>query len=292
MLRLPKPPYAALGPILFGSVLILLLFSRSPQPQPHIAPAWALDPMPAAERLLPPGVPTPTPQPLDGRYTRRNELDMVVAEGLYSAEQQGRLAVELERALNYVSNRFGAGPSGRIEAFLGWEPGCGLHGIAYTARRTVQVFTCPDIPLDRAVNILAHEFVHQLAQDYYGPAHPGSVDLILLEGIATWGAGDYWLAGRPDFAAFSREYAAGGRLLPLASSYVGRPMAEMNQLYYQWASFVEFLIGTYGRASFDALYVSGNPNPGSADYQRIYGKDLATLEAEWRTRIRMPDTAE
>ncbi|MFQ3681959.1 MAG: hypothetical protein SNJ51_06825, partial [Roseiflexus sp.] len=52
-------------------------------------------------------------------------------------------------------------------------------------------------------------------------------------------------------------------------------------LYYQWASFVEFLIDQYGRERLDALYVTGNGAPGSADYRSIYGKDLAALEQEW-----------
>jgi len=56
----------------------------------------------------------------------------------------------------------------------------------------------------------------------------------------------------------------------------------MNQLYYQWAAFVEYLIGEYGREQFDAVYVSGSKSPGSADYAGIYGKDLPTLEQEWQ----------
>jgi hypothetical protein len=55
----------------------------------------------------------------------------------------------------------------------------------------------------------------------------------------------------------------------------------MNRLYYQWASFVEFLLETYGRERFDALYISGAQAPGSADYAGVYGKDLPTLEREW-----------
>jgi hypothetical protein len=57
----------------------------------------------------------------------------------------------------------------------------------------------------------------------------------------------------------------------------------MNTLYYEWASFVEFLLERYGREKFDALYVSGSLEPGSADYTGIYDKALSTLEQEWKT---------
>ena len=56
----------------------------------------------------------------------------------------------------------------------------------------------------------------------------------------------------------------------------------MNALYYEWASFVDFLITTYGREQFDRLYVSGGGGaPGGADYAGVYGKELHALEAEW-----------
>jgi hypothetical protein len=164
-----------------------------------------------------------------------------------------------------------------------------------TSERRVEVVTCANIPRRRVVDIMAHEFVHQLAHDYYGPRHL-QADMILLEGLATWGAGDYWLNGYPDFRAFVRHHylpeedaeedaeaneATADTLLPLATSYVGRPISDMNQLYYQWGSFVEYLLETYGRDRFDQIYMTGNRAPGSANYAVIYGRDLATLEQAW-----------
>jgi hypothetical protein len=140
------------------------------------------------------------------------------------------------------------------------------------------------LPRSRAVNILAHELVHQLAHDRYGDRHL-QADMILLEGVATWGAGEYWLSGQPDFAAVVRPWIASGAALPLATSYVGRPIADMNMLYYEWAGFVEFLIDEYGRERFDTLYVSGASTPGSADYAGVYGKTLSELEAEWQVWV-------
>jgi hypothetical protein len=187
------------------------------------------------------------------------------------------ITAELYTALAYVSVRTATRLNGPITVVITASPDCALHGVAYTDIREVQVFTCANLPLSRAVAILAHEFVHQLAHDHYGPAHLRS-DPILLEGWATWGAGYYWLGSQPDFRTFLSGYAT----LPLVSNHRGRSADEMNTLYYQWACFVEYLLKTYGREAFDRLYQSGADDVGSAAYQEVYGVDLSTLEAQWR----------
>lgn len=187
------------------------------------------------------------------------------------------ITAELYTALAYVSARTATAPAGPIAVLILADPHCALHGAAYTQTREAHVYTCAAIAPERAVNILAHEFVHQLAHDHYGDAHLRS-DPILLEGWATWGAGYYWLGRHATFRAF----LGGQAPLPLVTNHLGRPAAEMNTLYYQWASFVEYLLLTYGRDAFDRLYRSGNGTAGSADYQGVYGVDITTLEAEWR----------
>lgn len=273
--------WALIGPVLFFSLLILLVNGYAPPPRPHIAPASALQPLTAPERLLPPGAATPTPVPLTGNLLQTGLLRIAIDEGALRPEEQTSVAGELDRALAYVVARFGSAPAAPMEVLIGLEPACGLHGIAYTDIRNVQVFTCASFPAARAVSIMAHEFVHQLCQDRYGERH-FSADLVLSEGVATWGAGAYWLGDAPNFRAFVRPWVANGEALPLGISYVGRPISDMNKLYYQWASFVEFLIETYGREAFDRLYLTGQNAPGSADYSGVYGKSFETLEAEWR----------
>jgi hypothetical protein len=173
-----------------------------------------------------------------------------------------------------------SGPSARFTAVIDRDDGCGLRGIAYTDVRQMHVFTCPGIPRARAVAIMAHEFTHQLEQDRYGDAHMRS-DLILSEGAATWAAGEYWLGGQPDFRSYVREQRRAGTYYPLATDYSGLGVGAMNALYYEWASFVEYLIGAYGREQFDRLYVSGQGAIGSSDYAGVYGKPLGALEQEW-----------
>jgi hypothetical protein len=271
-----------LGAIAFLSALVLLAALMQPRARPDIAPATAVQAPAAPERPRAPGVPTPTAAPLAGDYLQAgSQIELVSADGLFNDEERARLAADLDRALGYVVQRFGSSPTGRISAYIGIDPGCGIHGIAYTDVRTAQVFTCRDLPVSRAVNIMAHEFVHQLCHDRYGDAHL-SADLILVEGTATWGAGQYWLGDAQSFRAFVRPWLEAGAEIPLAESYVGRPIADMNQLYYQWASFVEFLIEQYGRDSFDQLYLTGQNYPASSDYQGVYQKPFAELEAEWK----------
>ncbi len=112
-------------------------------------------------------------------------------------------------------------------------------------------------------------------------------DVILLEGQATWASRDYALGedGRPTWASRAEQALAEGTLLPLAANLeTDCRTTTRNAAYTGWASFVDFLIASYGRERFDFLYQSGRGrDPGSSDYSGVYGKDLATLDQEWRT---------
>lgn len=261
------------------SIVILVLLFRPGDTAQRLVSRWQPQllltrPEPPANQ---PGAPPPAP--ISGLAQPLDMFDMHVDDGLYSDERP-ELAADLQRALAYVAARFGSSPSGRFQAMLMRDDSCGLRGIAYTDVRQVQVFSCASIVRARAVAIMAHEFVHQLEQDRYGPAHL-SADTLLAEGTATWAAGAYWLGGQPDFRAFVRQQRQASIFYPLATNYDGLGIGAMNALYYEWASFVEFLVGTYGRAQFDRLYASGGGTIGGADYQGIYGKPLAALEHEW-----------
>ena len=217
-------------------------------------------------------VPTaaPTPAAAVPPATGSFDIDIIADDGVHIDEAGTR------EALRYVSERFGNGPTGHFVAVYAADPNCALHGVAHTQERSVQVSTCNSFSTDRAITIMAHEFVHQLAQDRYGTA---GTELALAEGVATWGAGKYWLGGAADFRSYVRST---GIQYPLTQSYEGLGYDAQDQMYYQWASFVEFLIGTYGRERFDQVYVSGKGDPGSADYQGVYNKSISTLENEWK----------
>lgn len=271
-----RPSLTLLLGIAAISIFVLVLL-RPGQPAELLITSW--QPPEMISKVEPTPAPGAQPPTISGATVPLDALDVQVADGLY-ADQRDALHGELAAALAYVVGRFGSPPAARFTATLNVEPGCGIHGIAYTDIRNVQVFTCDAVERGRAVNIMAHEMVHQLEQDRYGPAHLQS-DLMLSEGMATYGAGTYWLAGQPDFRTFVKNQRAAGISYPLATPYSGLGIAAMNALYYQWASFVEFLVQTYGRDQFDALYVTGAGDPGSADYAGVYNKPLADLEREW-----------
>ncbi|NJP05874.1 MAG: hypothetical protein HC837_09750 [Chloroflexaceae bacterium] len=277
------------GPVIGFVLMILLLVllfalhrpAARPQIAPRIAPPWAISQPFAPAGADQPAAPAQDPAvPLiAGGY-----LTVVNPEAVYGEAEQPVLTQEVEQALAYVIGRSGHSPQGPITAVIEPQADCLLNGMAYTDERRIHVYTCADIPRQRAVNVLAHEFVHQLAHDHYGDAHLHA-DLALSEGLATWGAGRYWLGQHADFATFVRQVYINHdeELLPLATHYHGRSINDMNKLYYEWASFVEYLLLTYDQAPFDALYVSGQGDPGSANYTGVYGKSLEQLEQEWRT---------
>lgn len=274
---LPSPIYALVVAAISLAVLALLWWPRGAE-QP--LSTWTRAMPPAAVEIRGAAV-------AQAPAVAAGTLDMQVADGLY-ADQRDQLQADLYQALQYVAQRFGSGLTSGVTASVLRADGCGLHGIAYTDVRNVQVYSCDSITRGQAVAILAHEFIHQLAQDRYGSAHLHA-DLILSEGVATWAAGQYWLAGKPNFRVYVRDQRRAGLTYPLATHYQGLGVGAMNTLYYQWASFVEFLIDTYGRESFDRLYVSGAGDPGSADYTGVYQKGLPELEQEWSAWI---DTAQ
>jgi uncharacterized protein YjaZ len=154
--------------------------------------------------------------------------------------------------------------------------------VAYTQERKIVLYVCPEVEANRAVSILAHEFVHQLAADHYGAPHY-QADLILSEGLAQWGAGRYKLGDQPDFHTLVRQNYLND-LLPLRTdSRDVNSFVIMRHLYDQWASFSEWIIATHGRTALDQLYTAGDGRqPGSAPYERVLGMPLEATEQQWQ----------
>jgi hypothetical protein len=271
------------GPAVLLIGLFVLLWSKASSPQPQYAPLSAY--FDYGQASVPVSQVTPLPASTLEVIQRSDadratgQIDLVLEAELYR-DELGPLGDELQAALDYVEERTGIQAQGRIKLILSQDEGCGFHGVTYSDVRVVYVFSCAGIPRQRVVNIAAHEFVHQLEQDRYGPPHL-SADLALSEGFATWGAGKYWLGGNPDFATFAREYRNSGTAIALGTHYSAVGLNGMNILYYEWAAFVDYLIVTYGRERFDALYVSGGGAPGAASYAAVTGRSFGDLENEW-----------
>jgi hypothetical protein len=270
------------------------------------APITTAVPLPSATpTATPPPTASPTPLPylpgdpapqLAGELVMRTySLDFYRLPASLDAETIRAMAMPIEESIAVTSAKIGL-PwiSGRVA--VRFEPAqtgiCAIRGLTMSHERTIRLFYDPGSDPQRIVSLMAHELFHQLQHDYYGwPQHRRS-DVILLEGMATWGSSDYFRDqfGRPLYQTRVREALEAGNLLPLTTSLEAdcRTTTRVN-IYHQWASFVEFLYGNYGREALDAVYSRSNGRaPGSADYRGVYGKTLAELEAEWLLWLRSP----
>ena len=279
--QLPHPFVIIVSAVVAISILMFIM-TQLGAPATRLISYWQPQPVMVKPDL--PSKPTALAPPvITGRVAPADLFDLRVDDGLYTNER-AILIGELQTTFAYVSSRFGSVTQRRFTVTFSDDDSCGLHGLALTDQRIVQVYTCSNIGRDRAIAIMAHEMVHQLEQDRYGLPHLNA-DLILSEGMATWGAGKYWLGNQPDFRTYVRSQRQRGVAYPLATDYAGLGITAMNALYYEWASFVDYLITTYGREKFDHLYITGHNRPGSADYIGTYGKGLDVLEHEWSAWI-------
>jgi hypothetical protein len=251
---------------------------------------------PPADGPPPPTVQAETPG-IVGDTILANQLTINLQPGLYEG-QGDSIGQQLKGVFEDVQANFdqkvaqviGATPQPipPIEVRMIREESCALAGSTYDEAYVVLVYTCNDINSAHAINILAHEFIHQIAYVNFGP-RAGRSDLMLVEGLATYGAGHYWLNGYASFRDLVRDQRAGGIAYGLSESYLNRDASAMDAIYYQWASFVEFLLTdpNYG-PRFGQLYVTGDNSVASADFQGVYGKSLQELELEWERWLSGP----
>ena len=255
--------------------------SQGPTPRPTPSPT----PSPGPPPLLG-GAPAPR---LDGELAMRSySVDFYRLKGGLEARVIQALALPVESAIITASNELGAPLVGRVS--VRFEPPqsgpCAIRGLTLSNERTIRLYYAPGSDPQRIINILAHEFFHQLQRDYYGEMAHRRSDVILLEGMATWGSRAYFREpdGRFSYQVRVEEALRDGTLLPLTTSLERdcRTTTRVN-IYNEWASFVEFLLARYERPKFDAVYrESSGRAAGSANYRGVYGKPLAELEREWR----------
>ncbi len=215
-------------------------------------------------------------------------IDVYVGRNTFSPDQVLEMGIKAEKALSYMQHRFAVQLTRRVSVGvygLGRAPMRGTRGIAYTDADIAQIFYQPGENQHKALVILAHELAHHLQATAYGAEAQRRADTVLLEGLATWITGEYWLSlsGASSWQARSRELIRAGYGGNLAAA--GRS-ADSDVAYELWAGFVDYLASTYGWDKFNLLYVSGRGRaPGSADYQGIYGKTFSELAREWRATL-------
>ncbi len=256
-----------------------------------------VSPMPPSTATpLPTETPATAPPLLEGEpapvlrgnmVMRTYSIDFYRSPGGLNESTILALSLAAEEAVVSGIGRIGAGLKGRIA--IGFEPPqtgpCAIRGLTLSNQRTIILYYEPDTDPNRVLSILAHEFIHQLQHDYYGPADHLVSDVILLEGMAVWASSPYFMTseGQTLYHVRAKQALLDGALLPLDTDLEAdcRTTTRVN-IYDQWGSFVEYLLLTYGRESLDAVYRdSTGRSPGSSNYQGVYGKSLRDLEAEW-----------
>lgn len=211
-------------------------------------------------------------------------IDVYVGHGTFSPEEVASMGVNAEAALSYIQKRFAAQLTERISVGVystSQAPGRGTRGIAYTSGNTnVRIYYRPGENQHNALVILSHELAHALQAEAYGSDAQSRADTVLLEGLASWISGEYWLSlsGASSFQSRARELYLSG--------YNGNPAffggRNLDAAYDMWAGFVEYLTSTYGWEKFNTLYGSGcGRGAGSADYHGIYGKSFQELYTDW-----------
>ncbi|NJN17806.1 MAG: hypothetical protein HC822_16795 [Oscillochloris sp.] len=211
-------------------------------------------------------------------------LDFYLGSRTFSADEVAAMAISAEHALGYMQRRFDTELRQRVSVGVyqaSQAPSRGTRGIAYTYGDTnVRIYYGSHEDRHKALVILTHELAHALQAEAYGKEAQSRADIVLLEGLASFISGEYWLSlsDSPSFIARARELYNAGYRGNLAT--MNRNSADVA--YDMWAGFVEYLTRTYGWDAFNMLYVSGRGRAaGSADYVGVYGKSFKELAAEY-----------
>lgn len=160
------------------------------------------------------------------------------------------------------------------------EPGW-VAAQAFPAENTIVVSTSTDLTSTQDLERqLPHEFTHlleyQLTQTSYANAPAW-----LLEGLASRAEN----SANPDFTRTLQNAAAGNTLAPLSQlCHSFSPNSnEAILAYAQSASFVSYLINTYGEDKLTALLKSaGSGMDCQQTFSSVYGLSLDNADAAWK----------
>ena len=248
------------------------------------APTPTGSPTPIPTATIVPALPGVGPDMAGERIVQASRYDVYLGISSLPAESVLAILPRIDAGLDAAEASLGTRLQARASvAFyrLARRPARGVRAQALTEERRLELFYAPEEDAGGAVRVAIHELAHQLEADRYGGDNQRLADTILHEGLATWLAGDEWLAptGSASWRERGRDLMDQGRLRAIRSDPSG---AAANDAYEGWASFVDYLITTYGWTAFDDLYCSGDGRyPGSADYRLVYDKPLDDLVDEW-----------
>jgi hypothetical protein len=302
--------------VMASVVILIAAYDRSPEP-----PTVMVD-------LSQSSTPTPCPLPTRSskpsskiitlfnqifkKHTSVPELVTILTEGelqvdtdpfaLYTLKEsmpvdKDRWAENSTQVFSYVTQRSGIIPTQKIiVAFLPPDNStCPVRGTSFNDKPPlILIYADQNTSQEQISATLAHELGHVLAYQQY----PQLTDVALSEGFATWSAGAYWSAWQGiDFDDFVRSSLREGTYLPLWQNYdlnkaydrnSSTCLADRDALLTEMASFIDYLVRTYGADKLTALFNVRPPETGSKrtivyppDYASVYGLELNQLEYLW-----------
>lgn len=175
---------------------------------------------------------------------------------------------------------------------------CPLRGLASPISGEITLYLDQSVSAEQVLALLAHEFAHVLVYQGLGVA---TSDFGLSEGLATWAAGDYWSGWQKSSSLDTsvKRYLKNGNFLTISKnidfSGAYEPTAAINCvvrrdiLYTEWASFIGYLLETYGRKRLLQL-IKTSPTvekPRAPNYLGVYGYSLEQLENAWLQRVEL-----
>ena len=201
--------------------------------------------------------------------------------GTFAAEHSGYLAEVLEDQYDTALRMLGAQYGGRISGFL-FASAAELDrefdrtGTAYPATESFAAVCVPPLD-DGLLGLLAHEADHVVIENALG--RPGTS--FMAEGLASAVLSErYHRAGRPFL--YSWTSANRGRL-PAVSMLVDDgqwPTSDPQAAYNASASFLAFLIDTYGHVPLRQLYYARS-SEFTRRFREIYGRSVESAEEDW-----------
>ncbi|MEM7248049.1 MAG: hypothetical protein AAF533_22140 [Acidobacteriota bacterium] len=221
-----------------------------------------------------------------GRGRLHAHLDEVIETEHFRIHHAGRgpgsvrmeqVVLEHEWAHAQVSEWLGIQSTEKVDTWLHPDEDTlhsltGARGFIYSApwNRELHVVTGP-----RGIPGLRHELIHVMAADFGLPPIGTSISLGFIEGLAV--AHDEGFAEEADAHAGIAALARIDRL-PSATTLMhplGLSGSHADLAYRASGSFIGWLYQQHGPEPLRRAYPLGR-------FEKVYGRDLATLDAEWR----------
>ncbi len=221
---------------------------------------------------------------LGSRFETRHFIIYFAGES-YGEREIKRVAAEHEFQLQQIADELHVLPKSKIESYIYPSAetkqrlmGAGNTNIAKPWSGEIHITKAS---LDAT---LKHELVHVVAAPFGLPVIKASLSTGLVEGLAMaieWNWGNRTLH---QYAAAMKRFGVGPDISAIMS-ITGFAAQSSSVSYVLAGSFCRFLIDNYGIRNMMLVYNSGN-------YERVYGKRLEALVAEWRRFLDTIDVPE